>query len=208
MPESLKLAVLLSGSGTTLENVFEHIERGELPAEVAVVISSLSKAYGLVRAKKRGVPTRVLARKKYSSVEEYSEAIFEAVRNHKADLVCLAGFMVQVRIPADYAGKIMNVHPALIPSFCGKGWYGHFVHEAVIDSGVKLTGCTVHFVDDEYDHGPIIIQRPVKVADDDTPETLAEKVQAEERKAYPEAIGLFARGRLKIEGRKVRVLTA
>ncbi len=208
MPEALKLAVLLSGSGTTLENVFEHIERGELPAEVAVVISSLSKAYGLVRAKKRGVPTRVLVRKKYPSTGAYSQAVFEAVREHGAELVCLAGFMVRIDVPPEYAGKVMNVHPALIPSFCGKGWYGHFVHEAVIDSGVKLTGCTVHFVDDEYDHGPIIIQRPVKVAHDDTPETLAEKVQAEEKKAYPEAIGLFARGRLKIEGRKVRVLTA
>lgn len=208
MPEPLKLAVLLSGSGTTLENVFEHIERGELPAEVAVVISSLSRAYGLVRAKKRGVPTRVVVRKEYPSTEAYSQAVFEAVREHKAGLVCLAGFMVRVDVPPDYVGKVMNVHPALIPSFCGKGWYGHFVHEAVIDSGVKLTGCTVHFVDDEYDNGPIIIQRPVNVADDDTPETLAEKVQAEERKAYPEAIGLFARGRLKIEGRKVRVLTA
>jgi len=100
----------------------------------------------------------------------------------------------------------MNVHPALIPAFCGRGWYGHHVHEAVIESGVKLTGCTVHLVDDEYDHGPIIIQRPVEVAPDDTPETLAEKVQAEERTAYPEAIRLYAEGRLKVEGRKVRVL--
>ena len=208
MPEPLKLAVLLSGSGTTLENIFEHVERGELPAEVAVVVSSLSKAYGLERARKRGVPTRVLVRKKHPSIQAYSQAVFEAVREHRADLVCLAGFMVQISVPPGYVGRIMNVHPALIPSFCGKGWYGHFVHEAVVDSGVKLTGCTVHFVDDEYDHGPIIIQRPVHVAEDDTPETLAEKVQAEERKAYPEAIGLFAAGRLKVEGRKVRVLPA
>ena len=208
MPEPLKLAVLLSGSGTTLENMFEHVERGELPVKVAVVISSLSRAYGLVRARKRGVPTRVFVRKKYPSIEEYSRAVFEEVREHRVELVCLAGFMVQIRIPPDFAGKIMNVHPALIPSFCGKGWYGHFVHEAVRESGVTLTGCTVHFVDDEYDHGPIIVQRPVEVGADDTPETLAEKVQAEERRAYPEAIRLFAAGRLRIEGRKARVLPA
>ena len=206
MPEPLKLAVLLSGSGTTLENIFEHIELKGLPAQVVVVVSSLSKAYGLVRAEKRNVPTRVLVRKKYPSTAEYSEAVFEVVREHSADLVCLAGFMVRLEVPSDYAGRIMNVHPALIPSFCGKGMYGHLVHEAVIESGVKLTGCTVHLVDDEYDHGPIVIQRPVEVSPDDTPETLAEKVQAEERKAYPEAIRLFAEGRVKIEGRRARVL--
>ena len=206
MPEPLRLAVLLSGSGTTLENIFQHIERGELPARVVVVISSLSKAYGLVRARRRGVQTRVFVRKEYPSTEAYSKAVFEAVRDDGAELVCLAGFMVQIKVPSDYAGRIMNIHPALIPAFCGKGVYGHFVHEAVLESGVKVTGCTVHFVDDEYDHGPIIVQRPVEVDPDDTPDTLAERVQAEERKAYPEAIRLFSEGRLRIEGRRVRVL--
>jgi len=207
-PRKLRLAVLLSGSGTTLENIFARAERDELPAEGVLVISTLSRAYGLERARRRGVPTAVFVRKKFSDDESYSQAVFARLREAKPDLVVLAGFMVRLLIPEDFAGGVMNVHPALIPAFCGPGLYGHHVHEAVLASGEQVTGCTVHFVDDEYDHGPIILQRRVEVQPDDTPETLAERVQREEREAYPEAIRLFAAGRLKIEGGKVRILPA
>lgn len=202
----MKIAVLLSGSGTTLENIFEHIKRGELPVEVAVVISSRKDAYGIERAKKRGVPTHVFPRRKYASLEEYTEAIFNAVRESGAELVALAGFMVRIGVPEDFKGRILNVHPALLPSFGGKGMYGHFVHEAVLEHGCRITGVTVHVVDEEYDRGPIVMQKCVEVTDDDTPETLAERVQAAEREIYPQAIRLFAEGRVRVEGRRVRVL--
>jgi formyltetrahydrofolate-dependent phosphoribosylglycinamide formyltransferase len=203
----LKIAVLLSGSGTTLENIFERIEAGDLPGEVVLVVSSLSKAYGLERARKRNVPTAVFPRKKYADIPSYTDAIFSKVRESGAELVVLAGFMVQIGVPEDFRNKIVNVHPALIPAFCGKGLYGHHAHEAVLAFGAKVSGCTVHFVDNEYDHGPIIMQRAVDVLDDDTADTLAERVQEAERACYPEAIKLFAEGRLKVEGKKVRVLS-
>ncbi len=203
----MKIAVLLSGSGTTLENIFEHIERGELPVEVAVVISSRKDAYGIERAKKRGVPAHVFPRKKYASLEEYTEAIFKAVRESGAELVALAGFMVRIGIPDDFKGRILNVHPALLPSFGGKGMYGRFVHEAVLEHGCKITGVTVHVVDEEYDRGPIVMQKCVEVKDDDTPDSLASRVQAAEREIYPQAIRLFAEGRVRVEGRRVRVLS-
>ena len=123
-----------------------------------------------------------------------------------ADLVCLAGFLQLVLIPDDFAGRVLNIHPSLIPAFCGKGYHGRAVHEAVLAAGVKITGCTVHFADNEYDRGPIVLQRTVPVLDDDTADTLAARVFAAECEAYPEAIGLFADRRLHIEGRHVRVL--
>ena len=205
MPSPYPVAVLLSGSGTTLENFFVLKEQGELNIDVRVVISSRPDAYGIERAKQRGVPTHVLRRKDYKSLKEYTTAVFDPVRKSGAKLVLLAGFMVQIGVPSDYKNRILNIHPALIPAFCGKGLYGHLVHEAVIESGVKITGCTVHIVDDEYDHGPIVLQKPVPVLFEDTPDTLAERVQAEERKAYPEAVRLFIEGRLEIVGQRVKV---
>jgi len=201
----MKIAVLLSGSGTTLENIFEHIERGELPVEVAVVISSRADAYGIERAKKRGVPTHVLPRKRFATLDEYTGAVFGPVRASGAGLVVMAGFMVQVGVPDDFRNRILNVHPALLPSFGGKGMYGHFTHEAVLEHGCKVSGCTVHIVNDEYDRGPIVMQKCVPVLEDDTPETLAERVQAAEREIYPVAIRAFAEGRLKLDGRRVTV---
>jgi phosphoribosylglycinamide formyltransferase-1 len=203
----LRMAVCLSGSGTTLQNFFDRIESGELPAEIVCVVSSRADAYGLERARSRGVPAYVVPRKQYASLEAFTLGVFGPIRSHGAEIVALAGFMVRVGVPADYRNRIMNVHPALIPAFCGKGMYGHLVHEAVLASGVKLTGCTVHFVDEEYDHGPIIIQRAVEVRDDDDANSLAERVQAAEREAYVEAIRLFAEGRLEVRGRRVRVRT-
>lgn len=200
------VAVLLSGSGTTLENFLVLKENRQLDIDVRIVISSRPDAYGIERAKQRGISTLVLRRKDYKSLQSYTDAVFKPIREHGAKLVLLAGLMVQIGVPEDYRNRIMNVHPALIPAFCGKGLYGHLVHEAVLMSGVKITGCTVHFVDDKYDHGPIIIQRPVPVLFEDTPDTLAERVQAEERIAYPEAVRLFIQNRLEIIGEKVRIV--
>jgi folate-dependent phosphoribosylglycinamide formyltransferase PurN len=146
-------------------------------------------------------------RKEAGSREEFSRRIFDLCRQAQADLVCMAGFLQLITIPEDFLGRVMNIHPALIPAFCGQGYYGHHVHEAVLAYGAKITGCTVHFADNEYDHGPIILQRAVPVLDDDTPDTLAGRVFEQECEAYPEAICLFAEGRLKIGDRRVRILT-
>jgi formyltetrahydrofolate-dependent phosphoribosylglycinamide formyltransferase len=202
---AIRLAVLLSGSGTTLQNLLDRIADGRLDARVVLVISNRADAYGLVRAEQAGVPSVVVDRNDHSTREAFSQAVFDYCRKTKADLVCLAGFLQLLQIPDDFIGRVMNIHPALIPAFCGKGFYGHRVHEAVLAYGVKVSGCTVHFADNVYDHGPIILQRPVPVLDDDTPDTLAARVFQEECQAYPQAIELFAAGRLHIEGRVVHI---
>jgi len=202
---AVKLAVLLSGSGTTLQNIIDHIERDELDAAVACVISSRKGVYGLERAKNHNIPAITVNRKYYDDLARFNADIWKAIREHEADLVVLAGFMSLIDVPDDYVGRMMNIHPALIPSFCGKGMYGHHVHEGVLQYGAKVSGATVHFVDAEYDNGPIILQESVPVLDDDTPDTLAERVMAKERELYPKAIQLFAEGRLKLEGRRVRI---
>ena len=203
MNKPVKLAVLLSGGGSTLENIFDKIAEGYLPAKVEIVIASRRDAYGLVRAENHGVATAVVESRKFFSnkVPDWSamsEAINEILSERDIDLICLCGFMCFYHVPSRFSGKVMNVHPALIPSFCGKGMFGHHVHEAVKQAGVKLSGCTVHFVNNQYDAGPIIIQRSCPVSDTDTPEEIAQRVMGEERKAYPEAIKLFAEGRLKV----------
>jgi len=200
---NLRLAVLLTGSGTTLENLFQKRDAGTLLADVAVVVSSRADAFGLERARKRGIPALVVERKKFVLPEEFSDAIFEAIEPHKPDLVCLAGFMSLLRVPVRYANRVINIHPALLPAFGGKGYYGNKVHASVLEHGCRITGCTVHFVDNEYDQGPIIAQKAVPVLAGDTVETLAERVQEAEREIYPEAIQLFAQGRLKVENRRV-----
>jgi phosphoribosylglycinamide formyltransferase 1 len=205
MTSSVRLAVLLSGGGTTLQNLLDQIADGRLRAQVALVVSSRADAFGLTRAEQAGVPTAVVAPKSYASTEEFSRRIFDLCRQARVDLVCLAGFLQLIRIPDDFQTRVMNIHPSLIPAFCGKGFYGHRVHEAALAYGVKISGCTVHFADSVYDHGPIILQRAVPVFDDDTPDTLAARVFAEECQAYPEAIRLFADGKLHLEGRKVRI---
>ena len=206
----LKIAVLLSGSGSTLENIFNKIDEGFLNAEIDIVLSSKIGAYGLERAAKRDVETAVVESKNYfnNKVPDWSAMsadIDKILFQRDIDLICLCGFMCFYRIPARYYARVMNVHPALIPSFCGKGMYGHYVHEAVKKAGVKLSGCTVHFVNNEYDAGPIIIQRACPVYDTDSVEDIAQRVMVEERKAYPEAIKLFAEGRLCLDGDVVRV---
>lgn len=203
---TINLAVLLSGSGTTLQNLIDHIKEGKLDAKISVVISSKSTAYGLVRAEQNQIPTAVVRPKDYPDFKSFNEALWKVIRQYTPDLVVLAGFLSLIEVPPDFTNRIMNIHPALIPAFCGKGMYGHHVHEAVINSGVKITGCTVHFVDEQYDHGPIILQEAVPVFENDTPKTLAERVQAKEREIYPKAIQLFAEGRLKVVGNKVIIL--
>ena len=201
----IRLGVLLSGSGTTLENFLLRIADGRLDAEVAVVIASRANAYGLVRARNAGIPTRVVARRDYPDVEAFSDALDAALDEFRPDLVTLAGFLSLWKIPPRYEGRVLNIHPALIPAVCGKGFFGGRVHQAVVESGVKVSGCTVHFADNEYDNGPIILQRAVPVHHADTPEDVARKVFAEECEAYPEAIRLFAEGKLRIENGRVLV---
>jgi phosphoribosylglycinamide formyltransferase-1 len=205
--EKLKIAVLLSGSGTSLENLFDQIDAGRLHAEIIVVIASRADAFGLERARRRGVPAFAVPRREYPQVRAFNDAIHAVLAEHEPELVALLGFMSPFETRGRYDGRSLNVHPALIPSFCGKGMYGHRVHEAVLEAGVKLTGATVHFVDAGYDQGPIILQEAVPVHDDDTPDTLAERVQAAERRLVPEAIRLFAQARLTIDGRRVHIKT-
>jgi phosphoribosylglycinamide formyltransferase-1 len=207
---ALKVAVLLTGSGTTLQNIIDRIDEGRLDAEVCCVISSRKTAFGLERARKHDIPAIAVSRKSYEGPEDFdlpgfSGAIWDAVRSHGAELVVLAGFMSLLTIPQDFKNRIMNVHAALIPSFCGQGMWGHHVYEAVLEYGAKVTGATVHFVDERYDHGPIILQAPVPVEEGDTVETLAQRVQAVEREIYPQAIQLYAEGRVEVAGRIVHI---
>jgi phosphoribosylglycinamide formyltransferase 1 len=199
----LRLAVLISGGGTTLRNFIEKIDEGQLDAEIALVISSNPRAGGLRFAERAGIRALVVDPADLTP-PEFSRRLFDACRSARPDLVAMAGFLKRVDIPPDFEGRVMNIHPALIPSFCGAGMYGPRVHAAALEKGVKLTGCTVHFVDQEYDHGPIILQTPVRVEEGDTAETLAARVFAAECQAYPEALRRFAEGRLRIEGSVVR----
>jgi phosphoribosylglycinamide formyltransferase-1 len=202
----IRLAILLSRAGTSLQSLLDRIADGRLNAQVVAVISNNANAFGLERARRAKIPAFAVSRKDAGSLTEFSRRIFAHCRQTNADLVCLAGFLQLIEVPDDFLGRVMNIHPALIPAFCGKGYYGHHVHEAVLECGAKVSGCTVHFADNQYDHGPIILQRTVPVLDDDTPESLAARVFALECEAYPEAIELFAQKRLQIEGRRVRIL--
>ena len=200
----LRIAVLLSGSGTSLENLFEHIDAG-LPAEVVCVVSSKKDAFGLERAERRGIPAIAVPRREFADGGAFNDALHEALAGYSPDLVCLLGFLSIFELRGSYEGKCLNVHPALIPAFSGKGFYGHHVHEAVLEKGVKLTGATVHYASEEYDEGPILLQGTVDVLDDDTPDTLAARVQAKERELVPEAIRLIAAGRVTIEDGRTRI---
>jgi formyltetrahydrofolate-dependent phosphoribosylglycinamide formyltransferase len=202
----IRLVVLISGGGTTLVNLVEKIRAGALRAEIPLVIASRPDCAGLDKARNLGLACEVIARKAHASTAAFSQAIFARCRNVRADLVILGGFLSLLQIPPDFVGRVMNIHPALIPSFCGKGMHGRLVHEAVLARGCKVSGCTVHFIDDHYDHGPIIVQRAVPVLDDDTPDTLAARVFEQECLAYPEAIRLYASARLAIDGQRVRTM--
>lgn len=199
-----RIAVLLSGSGTSLENLFGKIDDG-LSARVVAVVASKQDAFGLERARSRGVPAFTVPRKRYPDVTAFNDAIHAILDDFEIDLVLLLGFLSPFETRGRFDGCTMNVHPALIPAFSGPGFYGHRVHEAVLAAGVKQSGATVHFVDAEYDSGPIILQEAVPVEDDDTPDSLAERVQACERRLVPRAVQLFAEDRLHIEGPRVLI---
>jgi len=192
-----RLAAFISGGGRSLENLAEVCARGDLQAEIVLVLSSRPDAYGLVRAKKLGIPSAVLRRKDFPDRQAYSEAHFDLCREKKVDLVCLLGFLQLLSIPDDFRNRVVNIHPALLPSFGGKGMFGHHVHEAVLRAGEAESGCTVHFCDDQYDHGEIIHQRRCPVLPDDDPDTLAARVFEEEKKALPEALGKLLGSRSK-----------
>jgi phosphoribosylglycinamide formyltransferase-1 len=197
--KKLRIAVLLSGNGTSLENLLEQIESGDVPGEVVVVISSRADAYGLERARRHGIPAVLVARRDYSDQDAFNDALHAALEPHAVELVALLGFLSLFQLRGRYEGRALNVHPALIPAFSGTGFYGRRVYEAVLAAGVKLTGATVHFTDDEYDHGPILLQESVPVEADDTPDTLAARVTAVERRLVPRAIRLIAEGRVEIK---------
>ena len=206
----MNIAVLVSGGGTNLQALIDAEKRGEIKnGKITCVISSNPNAYALERAKNNGIETVVVPKKDYPDRSEYTAAITNALVEAKADLVVYAGFMIILdsQIVKAFPNKMMNVHPALIPSFCGKGFYGLRVHEAVLASGVKLTGATVHFVTEDCDAGPIIAQKAVPVLNGDTPESLQRRVMEEcEWKILPEAVSLFCQGKIKITGNKTEII--
>jgi len=211
-PSALKLAVLISGSGRTLKNFIDLAAEGSLPVDIRLVVSSTAKAGGLSIAEEAGIPTLVIRREQFpvcpAGDQAFGVAVFSACREAGVDCVAMAGFLKLAPVPDDFIGRVVNIHPALIPAFCGSGMYGQRVHQAVLDAGVKVTGCTVHFVDNEYDHGPIIWQQPVPVFDDDTPDTLAKRVFEVEKEAYPHVLRLLAEGRVALEDGRVVVRKA
>ena len=201
----LKLAVLISGSGRTLKNFIDLAAEGRLPIDICLVVSSSAKAGGLEHARAADIPTRIIARRRFDTDTHYGDAIFAACREADVDLVAMAGFTRLAPVPNDFVGRVVNIHPALIPAFCGVGMYGHHLHEAVIAAGVRVTGVTVHYVDNEYDAGPIIWQQPVPVFDDDTADTLGARVFETEKEAYPHVLRLLAAGRVRLENGRVTI---
>ncbi len=189
----LRLAVLLSGAGRTLDNLLERIADGRLAATVTVVVSSRDDVRGVRIAESAGIPVSVVS-PLGRSVTDLSDAVFGICHSFQAELVVMAGFLHLVRVPALYAGRVINIHPSLLPAFGGKGFHGMHVHRAVLERGCTITGCTVHLVDDEYDHGRVLLQKAVPVLQDDTPESLAARVFAAECVALPEAIAGIACG--------------
>ena len=202
-----RIAVLVSGGGTNLQALIDAQGRGELGGgEISLVLASKPGVYALERAANAGIEGKVLARKEYEDADAYTKALVETLQKEKIDLVVLAGFMIIIgeEMYRAFPNRIINVHPALIPSFCGQGFYGLHVHEAALAKGVKVSGATVHFVTPECDAGPIILQKAVDVHEDDTPETLQKRIMQEaEWKILPEAVSLFCQGRLKVENDRV-----
>ena len=192
MNTPVRRAVLLSGGGRTLQNLIDRIQDGTLRAQIEVVVSSKDGVFGLERARKHDLPTRVVGRKAFPDTDAFSSAMTAALEPFRPDLVLMAGFLHLYRFPGTWKNRVMNIHPALLPKFGGKGFYGHRVHEAVLAAGEKESGCTVHFADHQYDRGPIILQRRVPVLPDDTPDRLARRVFEAECIAYPEAVGKVA----------------
>jgi phosphoribosylglycinamide formyltransferase-1 len=203
MRKPIRLVALVSGGGTTLQNLIDRIATGSLHTQIVGVVSSRADAFGVERAKRAGLPVAVVEATSRRQRSEFADDVWAAVRAFAPDLVCFAGWLHLLPIPADFRLKVLNIHPALLPAFGGKGMYGRHVHEAVLNYGAKVSGCTVHFADDTYDTGPILVQRCVPVKEDDDPDTLAARVFQAECEAYPEAIELIASGRVSVQGRRV-----
>ena len=199
----LTLGVLVSGGGRSLENLAEAIARGELCARIALVISNRADAFALQRAQRLGIESTLIPQQAFASAELHSAAVFAALEHAGVELAVLAGYLRKLVVPAPWLGRVINIHPALLPDFGGKGFFGERVHRAVLESGVPSTGCTVHYVTNEYDSGPILLQRRIEVRAEDEVHTLAERVFAEEKLALPEAIRLHASGKLRWQDGRV-----
>ena len=203
MLKPFSISVMISGGGTTLKNLIDHYDHGELDAQIAQVISNKPDAGGLQYAADAGIDCEIVDHREYDSVGSFSQAIFDAARGAGVDLVVMGGFLRRVAIPKDFENRVINIHPSLIPAFCGKGNYGRRVHQAVVDYGCRVSGCTVHFVDDQYDHGPIIAQSTVEVKAEDSAESLAARVFEAECELYPRVINAIAGGKVSTTGRRV-----
>ena len=205
--KKLKLLVLASGGGTNLQSIIDSTQQGKLNAEIKVVVSNNSKAFALERARKHNIKAIHLSHKMFATPEEFDEKLLSVLKQNEVDMIVLAGYMKMLspKIIRTYKNRILNIHPALLPSFGGKGMYGIHVHEAVINSGVKVTGVTVHLVDEVYDHGEIVLQEPVLVLNDDTPETLQQRVLKIEHKLYSQAIQLFAEDKIEVEDNRTYI---
>jgi phosphoribosylglycinamide formyltransferase-1 len=201
----VKIGVLISGQGSNLQALIDQIAAGKINGQITVVIADRKDAYGLVRAKSHQIKTVFVDRKSFSAETEFNREILSVLAKNAVELIVLAGYLriLSAEVIHAYNNRIINIHPALIPSFCGKGYYGKKVHQAVLDYGVKLTGATVHFVDEGTDTGPIISQQAVAVEPDDTVESLQNKVLKLEHLLLPEAVMLYCAGKLKIDGRRV-----
>ncbi len=202
----VRLGVLISGGGTTLLNFLDCIRRGSMNAVVPLVVSSRPDCKGVQHAIDAGLDCVSICRGDFSDIAEFSDAVFGALRSRQVDLVTLAGYLSLLHIPDDFRHRVLNIHPALIPAFCGKGMYGHHVHEAVVARGAKISGCTVHFADNEYDHGPIVLQSSVEIPDNATADDVADLVFEREKIAYPEAIRRVISGQLSVDGRRARLI--
>ena len=205
---SVRIAVLCSGGGTNLQALIDAQEAGQIDGEIVLVLSNATKAYALARARKHGIEAKFISKKQAGSDEAFNDAILAELRRVGAELVVLAGYLpiVGAQVVRAYEHRIINIHPALIPSFCGPGMYGHHVHEAVLAYGAKISGATTHFVDEQVDHGGVIMQASVPVLEGDTPDTLAARVLTVEHRILPESVRLFCAGKLGVDGRRVHVL--
>ncbi len=206
MTSSFNICVLISGGGTTLRNLIDRQASGSLNADIVQVISNNPNAGGLSFAAEAGIETSVINHRDFDSVTSFSDAMFTEIRTASPDLVVMGGFLRRVLIPKDFQNRVINIHPSLIPAFCGKGMYGSNVHAAVVEYGCKISGCTVHFVDDDYDHGPIIAQATIPVLPDDDAKDVAARVFEKECELLPQTINLLAAGEVKVAGRVVRVV--
>jgi phosphoribosylglycinamide formyltransferase-1 len=203
----MRLAVFASGGGTNFQAILDAIDHGALPAEPVCCVSNIPDAGALDRAERANVPSAVVPPSEYADPDSFGDALLDVLAEHDVSFVALAGYMIKVptNVVDAYRGRMTNVHPALLPAFGGQGMYGMHVHEAVIEYGAHWSGVTVHLVDEEYDHGPIVLQEPVPVYPDDTPQALADRVQKVEHRLYPEALRLFAQGRVHFEDRTARI---